>query len=159
MTELTQARTTATTGSRGDGSAPGDMAVGQWTVVDASVLAVALVDDGPDGDRTRDALRGRRLVAPALVDLEIMAIWHRGTAAGAIPARRVDLAMDDLSRLPVERVAPARVLPLCWDLLTAVTPVDAAYLALADVLDAPLLTADTRLASRRPAGVRVELLG
>lgn len=129
-----------------------------WTVVDAGVLAVALGDDGPDGDRTRDRLRGRTLAAPDTVDLEVLTVWHRGASSGALPVRRVDLAVADLAQIPLQRVSPARILPFCWDFLARVTPADAAYLALAAALDAPLLTTDARLASRCPTEIRVELL-
>lgn len=48
-------------------------------VVDAAVLAVALIEDGPDGDQIRDRLRGESLAAPSLVDLEVVSVW-RGLA-------------------------------------------------------------------------------
>ena len=128
-----------------------------WLVVDASVLAVALTDDGPDGDRTRRRLAGCRLVAPSTVDLEVLAVWRRGAASGAFPRRRVDLAMADLARIPLARVPPIEVLPACWDRLATITPGDAPYLALAETLDVPLLTADPRLTATG-SRARVELL-
>jgi predicted nucleic acid-binding protein len=126
-------------------------------VIDASVLAVALTDDGPDGDEVRQHLAGCHLVAPSTVDLELLAVWRRGAASGAIPQRRVDLAMTDLARIPLTRVPPIEVLVSCWDRLGTVTAANAPYLALAEALDVPLLTADSRLAAAgsRP---RVELL-
>jgi predicted nucleic acid-binding protein len=126
-------------------------------VVDASVLAVALADDGPDGDRVRRRLAHCTIAAPATVDLEILAVWRRGTATGALPPRRVDLAMADLAWLPLTRVPPIDLLTGCWEQLPAVTPAEAPYLALAAALDAPLLTSDSRLARAAP-WVRVELL-
>jgi predicted nucleic acid-binding protein len=131
---------------------------GGWTVIDAGVLAVALIDDGPDGDLVRQRLAGHRLAAPATIDVEVLAVWHRGSGSGALPLRRIDLAAADLARLPLVRVPPIDLLARCWDLLAGVTPSDAVYLALAEVLDSPLLTADARLAARCPDGVRVELL-
>jgi predicted nucleic acid-binding protein len=130
---------------------------GSWTVVDAGVLAVALTDDGPDGDRVRQRLRGCRLAAPALVDLEVLAVWHRGHTRGAIPGRRVDLAMADLARMPLSRVPPIDLLTICWDQLDTAPPAHVPYLALAVALDAPLLTCDARLA-RTVSLARVELL-
>jgi predicted nucleic acid-binding protein len=127
-----------------------------WTVVDAAVLAVALTDDGPDGDRVRQRLAGCRLAAPATVDLELLNVWQRGATTGALPYRRIDLAMADLARLPLTRVAPIDLLAACWERLPAAGTVDAAYLVLADALDAPLLTADPRLAAASRG--RVELL-
>jgi len=128
-----------------------------WVVVDAAVLAVALTDDGPDGDRVRERLTGCRLVAPSIVDLEVLSVWHRGAASGAVPQRRIDLAMADLARIPLTRVDPIDVLPACWERLEAFAVPEAAYLALAEALQAPLLTAEPRLA-RAGSPVRVELL-
>jgi predicted nucleic acid-binding protein len=128
-----------------------------WTVVDAGVLAVALIDDGPDGDLVRQRLRGCRVAAPADVDLQVLAVWYQGHATGAIPGRRVDLAMTDLARMPLSRVPPIDLLTGCWDLLETANPAEAPYLALAAALDAPLLTCDTELA-RTASGVQVELL-
>ena len=48
-------------------------------VIDASVLAVALIDDGLDGDVVRQRLRGEQLAAPSLIDLEVTSVW-RGLA-------------------------------------------------------------------------------
>lgn len=128
-----------------------------WVVVDATVLAVALTDDGPDGDLARRRLSGHRLATPSTVDLELLAIWHRAATSGAVPERRIDLAMADLLSLPLTRVPPVDVLVTCWDRLGAVGPAAAPYLALAEALDAPLITAEPRLggADRR---VRVEVL-
>lgn len=126
-------------------------------MVDAGVLAVALTDDGQDGDLVRQRLRGCRLAAPAGVDLEVLAVWHQGYATGAVPGRRVDLAMAGLARIPLSRVPPIDLLTICWNLLETATPAEASYLALASALDAPLLTCDTRLV-RTASGVHVELL-
>jgi predicted nucleic acid-binding protein len=131
--------------------------VSSWTVVDAAVLAVALTDDGPDGDRVRRRLIGCRLAAPATVDLEVLTVWQRGAATTAIPQRRIDLAMADLARMPLTRVPPVDLLTACWERSQAVGPADALYLALAEALDAPLLTADPRLAAAA-SRLRVELL-
>ena len=65
-------------------------------VIDASVLAVALIDGGPDGDRVRDRLRGEALAAPSLVDLEVLSVWRGLARGGLLEARRADLALADL---------------------------------------------------------------
>ena len=57
-------------------------------VVDASVLAVALGDDGTDGEHARERLAGETLVAPDLVGLEVVSVWRRHVAAKLMPARR-----------------------------------------------------------------------
>ncbi|MGL5816388.1 MAG: type II toxin-antitoxin system VapC family toxin [Phycicoccus sp.] len=127
-------------------------------VVDASVLATALGDDGSDGGRARDRLRGEALTAPELVDLEVISVWRRQHRAGRMPTRRVRLALDDLVDLPVRRVPHRALLDRCWELRDALTPDDAAYVALAEALGAALLTADRRLGRSPGPRCRVEVL-
>ncbi|WP_040283598.1 type II toxin-antitoxin system VapC family toxin [Tessaracoccus massiliensis] len=115
-------------------------------VIDASVLAVALLDDGQDGDTVRDRLRGERLAAPALVDLEVASVWRGLALGGHLDPRRVRLALDDLQELPLQRVEHTSLLVRYWKLRDNLTIYDAAYVALAEALQAPLLTGDRRLA-------------
>ena len=72
-------------------------------VVDASVLAVALGDDGADGERARVRLTDEVLAAPELVDLEAVSVWRRHVAAKLMTARRAALAVLDLENLPLQR--------------------------------------------------------
>ncbi len=122
-------------------------------VTDASVLAVALTDDGPDGDYAPARLRGERLTAPELVDLEVISVWRRQARAGALDARRAALA--DLTGLPLRRAAHRPLLARCWELCDNLTVYDAAYVALAEALDVTLLTGDGWLA--RAAGPRCHI--
>jgi predicted nucleic acid-binding protein len=128
-------------------------------VVDASVLAPALADDGEDGDQVRGRLRGERLAAPELVDLEVVSTLRRAARSGRLDERRSAQALADLSVLPLRRVSHLRLLPRVWELRDNLTAYDAAYVALAEALNASLLTADEPLA--RAPGVRcaVEVLG
>lgn len=121
-------------------------------VVDASVLAVALGDDGADGSSARGAVADEVLAAPELVDLEVLSVWRRQVAAGEMTARRAALAVSDLAALPLRRMSHRLVLQRCWELRHTVTVYDAAYVALAEALAIPLLTADARLS--RAAGLR-----
>lgn len=127
-------------------------------VVDASVLAPALGDDGPDGDRARARLVGETIAAPALVDLEVASVLRRAALAGQLDDRRSGQALADLAALPLRRAPHTALLPRIWELRANVTVYDAAYVALAEALDTLLLTADARV--RRAPGVRctVELV-
>ncbi|HVA43960.1 MAG TPA: type II toxin-antitoxin system VapC family toxin [Acidimicrobiales bacterium] len=127
-------------------------------VVDASVVVTALADDGPDGDRVRARLRGERLTAPEVIDLEVVAAWRRLVTAGHLDGPRAQLALQDLGELRLRRVSHRPLLVRCWELRENLTIYDAAYVALAELLDVALLTADVRLASAPGPQCRVEVL-
>ena len=118
-------------------------------VVDASILASALADDNSDGEAARAGLCGQTLAAPELIDLEIASVWRRQVMAGQLEARRADLALADLLALPIQRIAQRQLLTRCWELRHNLPPYDAAYVALAELLDVVLVTGDRRL-SRSP---------
>jgi predicted nucleic acid-binding protein len=128
-------------------------------VVDASVLAVALADDGPDGDHARARLRGERLTAPELLDLEVASVIRRQVREGAIDTRRAALALADLAALPLQRAPHRPLLTRCWELRDNLTIYDAAYVALAEALHASLLTGDKRLAAATGPRCHIEVLG
>lgn len=128
-------------------------------VVDAGVLATALADDDEDGDRARARLAGEMLAAPHLIDLEVTSVLRRLTAAGRLPERRASLALNDLIDLIIERAPHTPLLVRCWQLRANVTAYDAAYVALAELLDVVLLTSDERLSHAAGPRCTMELLG
>ena len=121
-------------------------------VVDASVLSVALGDDGADGASARASLKNRSLVAPELIDLEVASVLRRRVQGGLMTPTRAEVALTDLTELPMRRAPHKPLLFRCWELRETVTPYDAAYIALAEILGIALLTGDGRL-SRAP-GIR-----
>jgi len=127
-------------------------------VVDASVVATALADDGPHGDAARTRLRGELLVAPELLDLEVASVLRRQRAAQALEERRARLALDDLQAMPLRRAPHRPLLDRCWELRGNLTVYDAAYVALAELLQAGLLTADRRLARSPGPRCAIEVL-
>jgi predicted nucleic acid-binding protein len=130
-------------------------------VLDASVVAAALADDGDDGDIARARLAGEQLFAPGIVDLEVVRVVRTALAAGRIDGRRAAMAIGDLCDLAIERVWTPVLLPRIWELGPDLAPEDAAYLSLAEALGATVVTADRRLArAAQSAGARcaVELL-
>jgi predicted nucleic acid-binding protein len=128
-------------------------------VVDTSVLAPALADDTSDGDAARLSLRGHVLVAPELIDLEVASVWRRQVMAGQLDVRRADLAMADLLALPLERVPHRQLITRCWELRQNLTPYDAAYVALAELLDAVLVTGDRRMSRWPGLRCRTQVIG
>jgi predicted nucleic acid-binding protein len=121
-------------------------------VVDASVLSVALGDDGADGANARASLKDRTLVAPELIDLEVVSVLRRRVKAGLMTPARAELALTDLTELPMRRASHRLLLSRCWELRKTVTPYDAVYIALAEILGVALLTGDGRLL--RAPGIR-----
>jgi predicted nucleic acid-binding protein len=115
-------------------------------VVDASVLANVVGDDGADGDRARAALTGQDVSVPDLVDVEVVSVLRRRWLAKAISARRFAAAIDDLAVLPADRYPVLPFMPRAYELRANVSAYDATYVALAEQLDCSLLTADARLA-------------
>lgn len=124
-------------------------------VVDASVLVVALADDGQDGENARLRLRGERLAAPELIDLEVVSVLRRQLRQGELNERRAVQALSDLTDLPLQRASHRALLNRCWELRGNLTVYDAAYVALAEALDTTLLTGDARLS--RAAGPRCKI--
>jgi predicted nucleic acid-binding protein len=127
-------------------------------VVDASVFAVALGADGTQCAAARQRIRGVVLAAPELIDLEVLSVLGRNVASGSTTAHRGEEAMADLIDLPLRRASHRPLFRRCWELRYNLTSYDASYVALAEPLDVPLLTADEDLA--RAPGLRctVELL-
>jgi predicted nucleic acid-binding protein len=126
-------------------------------VVDASMLYTTLVDDAADGDRARERLSGETLAAPMLVDLEIVSTLRRGVRDGLVDERRSRDVLTGLSALRLRRARHLPLLPRIWELRDNVTSYDAAYVALAELLDVTLLTTDARLARAPGPRCAVEL--
>lgn len=128
-------------------------------VVDASVVANALADDGSDGGVARARLTaGDDLVAPDLVDVETVAVLRKRWMAGDLSRNRFSAAIDDLKDLDLVRYPALPLMRRAFELRDNVTAYDAVYVALAERLDCPLVTADRRLAAAPGITCSVEVL-
>lgn len=116
-------------------------------VVDASVLANVVGDDGADGDRARGVLVGEELSVPDLADVEVVSVLRRRWMAKSMTARRFARAVDDLGALPADRYPVLPFMSRAYELRANVSAYDATYVALAEQLDCVLVTADRRLAA------------
>ena len=114
-------------------------------VVDASVVVAALVDSGPDGRWAEEVLAAGGLVAPSLLPVEVASVLRRA-AAGGIGDDVASLAHADLGALAVRFVPYEVVAERVWALRATVTPYDAWYVAVAELLGLELATLDRRLA-------------
>jgi predicted nucleic acid-binding protein len=130
-------------------------------VIDASaILEVLLVT--PAGVRILDRIFStteESLHAPQLLDLEVTQVLRRYCTAGELDPERARQALGDLTDLAITRYPHPPFLPRIWELRHNVTAYDAAYVALAEVLAAPLLTGDVRLAAAPGHDATIELIG
>jgi predicted nucleic acid-binding protein len=128
-------------------------------VVDASAVLDLLLN-APSAPRLADRFRrpGETLHAPHLLDVEVAHVLRRYAAAGALDADRGAEAIADLLDLPLARYPHHLLLPRAWALRRALTAYDAMYVALAEGLDAPLVTRDGRLARTGGHRARVEVI-
>ena len=128
-------------------------------VVDASALLEALLRT-PAARAVESWLfeSGQTLHVPHLLDLEVAQVLRRYAANGEIDGDRGRAALADLADLPLRRYPHDFLLSRVWELRNNLTAYDAVYVALAEALDAPLLTRDRRLAAAAGHHARVELI-
>lgn len=128
-------------------------------VADASIVANALGDDGLDGATARAVLRAERdLAAPDLVDVETVSVLRRRWLNGDLTARRFRSAITDLGDLAIMRHPTFPFMPRAYELRANVTPYDAVYVGLAEVLNCELVTADARLATAPGPRCQIRIL-
>ena len=128
-------------------------------VVDASAVAEVLLKQAGAGAVERRVHDMRQtLHAPHLIDVEVAHVIRRYAARGEVDGERGRLALDALADFPVHRYPHAFLLPRIWALRHNLSAYDAAYVALAESLDAPLVTRDRRLAASSGHRARIELL-
>src|SRR5256886_11505845 len=129
-----------------------------YTTLFRSLLEVLLNTSAGQRIADRFSAAGETLHAPQLVDLEVAQVLRRYAASGEMEARRGLQALEDLVDLPLVRYPHDLLLSRIWDLRDNLTAYDAAYVALAEALAAPLVTRDTALASPGAHRARVELM-
>jgi predicted nucleic acid-binding protein len=128
-------------------------------VVDASALLEALLRTSAARAVERRLFEpSQTLHAPHLLDVEVAQVVRRYAASREIEVERGRMALQDLADLPLRRYPHDFLLPRVWDLRNNLTAYDAVYVALAEVLDVPLLTRDKRLAASAGHHARIELV-
>lgn len=110
----------------------------------------------PICDRILDSAESRH--APHLLDIEVAQVVHIYRLSGEIDDSRGNQMMGDFQDLPIDRHDHTFLLSRIWQLRGNFTAYDAAYVALAEALDAPLVTCDDRLAAAPGHGARIILL-
>ncbi|MFV1963517.1 MAG: type II toxin-antitoxin system VapC family toxin [Acidimicrobiia bacterium] len=118
-------------------------------VLDASVLIPALLDYHPESTSTKERLmewRDHSYGAPHLVDLEVAHTLRRIARAKRISEHTAAGALSDLMGMALQRFPHHPFLGRVWELRHNLTAYDAAYLALAETLEVPLVTRDRGMA-------------
>ncbi len=127
-------------------------------VVDASCLTEVLIG-GPGAEAIR-----RRLasdddhIAPHIVDVEVFSVLRREHLHGRLDRTEAAQAVGDLEAWPGERFGHRPLLPRAWQLRNTVRGWDAMYVALAEAMDAVLITTDRRLAAATGPTCRIEAI-
>ncbi|WP_407317609.1 type II toxin-antitoxin system VapC family toxin [Isoptericola halotolerans] len=130
-------------------------------VVDASILAEYLVgSDAGMTARRHFAAHDSDLHAPDHAFIEVMTVLRGWDLGGHVPSARLGSALEDLSIVPLRRWPVDRLRGRIWALRQNISAYDAGYIALAEQLDASLLTADRHLerAAERFSPCAVELI-
>jgi predicted nucleic acid-binding protein len=128
-------------------------------VVDASAVLEALLRTPAASAVERRLFEpAQTLHAPHLLDVEVAQVVRRYAANREFDAERGRMVLADLADLPLRRYPHDFLLPRVWDLRNNLTAYDAMYVALAEALDAPLLTKDKRLAAAAGHHARIELV-
>jgi predicted nucleic acid-binding protein len=128
-------------------------------VLDASaLLELLLVTDKGGEVAERIAAPEETLHAPHLIDLEVAQVLRRYVARRQLDEVRASQALEDLQDLDLNRYPHDVLLGRIWELRHNASAYDAAYLALAETLGAPLLTSDARLREVPDARAHIEVL-
>jgi len=127
-------------------------------VVDASALLWALLGSPADAGSRQLLADDSDLNAPQHVDVEIWSALRRLVRAGRVTAERAVAALAVLDTIPLRRHPLPGLRSRVWALRHNLAPYDGAYVALAELLDAPLLTCDRRLAGAPGHAARIDLV-
>jgi predicted nucleic acid-binding protein len=126
-------------------------------VVDASALVDWLLQTPARGPAVAERMRiGRFVQTLDLAYVEVVSALRRKATRGELDEQRSELALDDLADAPLRGYPAGPLARRIWNLRATLTAYDAAYVALAEALNAPLVTTDARLA--RSSGHRAQIL-
>lgn len=128
-------------------------------VVDASAMLEVLLRT-TNAPKVEGRIFGPRetLHAPHLLDVEVAQVIRRYAVKGQIDGKRGRAALDDLADFQLRRYPHEWLLPRVWQLRNNLTAYDAVYVALAEALDAPLITRDQRLVAAPGHRAKVEVV-
>jgi len=130
-------------------------------VLDASAALAAFLGTGVNSTsiRVRIEAPGESLHAPHLLDVEMLHALRGLVLRGDVSRVRDEEVREDFASLRWSRYSHVPFLDRIWELKNNLTAYDAAYVALAETLGAPLVTTDARLAQAPGIRAEVEVYG
>lgn len=128
-------------------------------MLDTSAALGALVGLPRDPELAGRLAGDGDLHAPHLIDIELLHALRRLVAGETLSEARAAEARTDFAELPIVRYAHVGLVDRIWELRANLTPYDAAFVALAELTEAPLVTCDARLAAAPGHGAEIELYG
>ena len=124
-------------------------------VVDASVAAEYLLRTQL-GLTITNTLEGEDLLAPELLDVEVLSVLRRAVLTKKLKEERAQAALDDLLAWPIERIPHSSLLSQAWQYRHQISTYDAMYVAIAHIHEIPLLTADGPLSRAPGLGIVIQ---
>jgi predicted nucleic acid-binding protein len=124
-------------------------------VVDASAAAEYLLRTSL-GLKVANIIEGGFLLAPELLDVEVLSVFRRAVLRRQLGEQRALRAIEDLMDWPIDRIPHRSLVWAAWQHRNSLSAYDAFYLAAARLSDAPLITADGPLARAPSLGIIVE---
>ncbi len=127
-------------------------------VIDASAALELLLGRGPTGRRVQRAIGDAYVIAPTVFPYEVTNVIRRLLSARRLSPETAELAWIGLAELDVELWQWPTLSARVWQLRGSISSYDASYVALAELMACPLLTADARLARMAPATCQIKLI-
>ena len=124
---------------------PHDFGLPETVIVDTCAVIDLLVDPGENGRAVAERLRGRDLAAPDLMFAEAANVLRKLLLRGDLSDAEASMAFAELLELPIEPWPFETVEQRVWDLRGSISGFDATFVALSELLSAPLVTTDERL--------------
>jgi predicted nucleic acid-binding protein len=124
-------------------------------VVDASAAAEYLLRTSL-GLKVANIIEGGFLLAPELLDVEVLSVFRRAVLRRQLNEQRALRAIEDLMDWPIDRIPHRSLVWVAWQHRNNLSAYDAFYVAAARLSDAPLITADGPLARAPSLGILVE---
>lgn len=128
-------------------------------VVDTSAVVAAFCDSRPPPGLIERLSEPLRLHAPHLIDIEFVHALRKLTLLDQISAGRADRALTSFASLRIARYPHTGLRARMWEMRDSVPAYDAAFIALSEALQLPLVTCDGRLSRAHGHSATIELFG